>query len=71
MLNADVLDALAVIANERRAQVQRRYADDPRYSEACETCGAQAGSPCMTRSGYVTTRHASRRRASGHSRRGR
>ena len=33
------------------------------YTEPCSTCGARVGKPCMTASGYVTMRHASRRRA--------
>lgn len=66
-----VLDALAAIAAERAIREQQKYVG-PRYSNACETCGARPGSPCLTRSGYITMRHASRRRASspGH-RRGR
>jgi hypothetical protein len=68
-MGSDVLDALAAIAAERAAREQQKYVG-PLYSDACETCGAQPGSPCLTRSGYITMRHASRRRASprGHRR---
>lgn len=33
------------------------------YTKPCDSCGARAGEPCRTASGYVTMRHASRRRA--------
>jgi hypothetical protein len=69
-MGRDVLDAFAAIAAERAARERQKYVDDPRYSRACESCGAQPGSPCLTGSGYITLRHVSRRRASSVGHRG-
>lgn len=42
--------------NDRPSWAERKYA------EPCDSCRARAAEPCRTASGYVTMRHASRRR---------
>lgn len=42
------------------ARARRSWAEK-HYAEPCDSCGAKAGQPCRTASGYVTMRHASRR----------